>query len=145
MTKRVVDQPTFDAIECNRCGECCESFFLTNDRDTKWGFWLHHGPLGWLELYAYYEGRERDIVDHFSPMGSMLFFGQLIPTLTETGAYRYKCGYFERDADGLGICTVHDTRPSMCSGFPYRKPAEYARCSWNVELIDYDVVQGIWA
>ncbi len=145
MTKRVVDQPTFDKIECNRCGECCESISLNNDRDDEGGFWRHHGPLGWLELYAYYEGVEQDVVDHFAPMDSMLFFGQLIPTLTETGTYQYECGYFERDSEVFGVCTIHAMRPSMCSEFPYGKPTMYARCSWNVELIDYDVVQGIWA
>ena len=144
MSKRVVDQPAFDRIECNRCGDCCEDLFLNSDKSDEWGFWRHHGPLGWLELYAYFEGREKDLVNHFSPMDSMLFFGQLIPTLTETGSYSYACGYFERDADGLGICTIHDTRPSMCSEFPYGEPTRYDRCTWNVELIDFEVVQGVW-
>ncbi|KKM75188.1 hypothetical protein LCGC14_1392740 [marine sediment metagenome] len=116
---------------------------MSNDARNEWGFWLHHGPLGWLELYAYYEGKEQDLVNHFSPMDSMLFFGQLVPVLTEDG-YRYQCGYFERDADGLGVCTAYDQRPGMCSEFPYGKPAQFERCSWNVELIDYEVVQGVW-
>ncbi|KKL09104.1 hypothetical protein LCGC14_2569160, partial [marine sediment metagenome] len=49
---RLVEQAEFDLIECNRCGDCCGSLFLSNDKSDEWGFWRHHGPLGWLELYA---------------------------------------------------------------------------------------------
>ena len=104
------------------------------------GFWRHHGPLGWLELYALFQGE----VDHFEPMDSMLFYGQLEPTLDEDGDYRYKCGYFVRGDDGLGNCTAYDHRPWMCREYPYGKPAqEFADCSWNVELIEFEVVQGV--
>ncbi len=140
--RRVVDQPTFDAIECNRCGVCCEGFPLDADSDEH-GFWNYHGPLGWLELYAYY-ARDGGEVDHFAPMDPMLFFGQLIPSLGGDGVYRYKCGYFERDGDGLGVCTAYNGRPAMCSEFPYGRPMPaFVECAWNVELIDFEVVQGV--
>ncbi len=144
MTGHVVDQPTFDAIECNRCGACCERFPVGADRTDERGFWRHHGPLGWLELYAYYYARDRE-VDHFAPMDSMLFFGQLTPSIREDGTYVYSCGHFDRDDEGLGVCTVYDERPAMCSEFPYGKPIHaFTECAWNVELIDFEVVQGVW-
>lgn len=141
---RVIDQEGFDAIECNRCGACCEAFLMGTDIGER-GFWQHSGPLGWLELYAYWSAQDRPS-DHFAPMDAMLFYGQLEPTLGADGVYRYKCGHFERDAEGLGNCTVYDQRPTMCSKYPYGEPVhEFADCSWNVELIEYEPVQGIWS
>lgn len=137
---RLVDQPTFDAIECNRCGACCERFWLNFIGDLG-------GPLGYVNDQAKIgfpdaaDGRLR-------PQDDMLWFGQLVPTLQDDGDgpyYTYACGYFSRDADGLGVCGIYDQRPDMCSGFPYGRPqTDYGdRCSWNVELLDYEVVQGV--
>ncbi|KKM90270.1 hypothetical protein LCGC14_1240300 [marine sediment metagenome] len=142
MTPRTVDQPTFDQIECDRCGVCCEEFPFGLDNDDEWGFWRHHGPLGWLELYAYGKGEK---VGHFAPMDSMLFYGQLEPTLGEDNVYRYRCGYFERDADGLGVCTVYDQRPGMCRKFPYGEPVcAYPECVWSTEKVTVLDLEPMW-
>ena len=137
----VVDQEGFDQIQCSQCGECCESFVLSGDEELKD---FPPGPIGWLQWY------------HSSPTSgqrspalrdedSMLFFGQLTPHQDEDGAWSYACGYFARDDDGLGICTVYDRRPEMCSDFPYGKPVKgdtYGSCTWNVELVDFEPVTG---
>jgi Fe-S-cluster containining protein len=79
----------------------------------------------------------------------MLFFGQLTATWTEEteeehGGWFYSCGHFRRDEERLGVCGIHETRPKMCSEFPYDKPiTEWDDCSWNIELVDFDVVQGV--
>lgn len=141
--RRVVDQPTFDAIECSRCGQCCEAItfppeFAERDDKDRFGWWLHRGPLGWLELYGYYGGAN----GRFGPQDDMLWFGQLTPSVDNEGHYRYSCGFFEREPDGLGVCTIYADRPRMCSDFPYGRPVNsYPDCTWNVELIDFDVVQ----
>lgn len=151
----IVDRPTFDGIECNRCGACCEKFSLsTPDWSEGRLWWNYRGPLGWLELWAYREVRGQTIESaHGGPGGTnfaaMLFFGQLTATWTEEteeehGGWFYSCGHFRRDEERLGVCGIHETRPKMCSEFPYDKPiTEWDDCSWNIELVDFDVVQGV--
>ena len=134
---RLVDQPTFDAIECNRCGDCCTRFWLNQLEPLG-------GPLGFLNDYAA-NGYPAAADGRFRPQDDMLFFGQLVATDEGDDGYTYACGHFERDADGLGVCTVYDQRPSMCSEFPYGRPQTgYGdHCAWNVALLDYEVVQGV--
>lgn len=135
----IVDQQSFDKIKCSRCGECCRilqfgSDIDEHDEEGRVGWWRHQGPLGYLELYAYYEEREVDFFSSFSD----LWYGQLIPSLVD-GRWRYECQYLVGDE-----CSIYETRPSICSGFPYGKPVNtYPGCVWDVTLIDYEVVQ--WA
>lgn len=151
----VVDQPQFDAIECNRCGECCEKFVLRGGNEGFW--WNYRGPLGWLELWCYrevrgermeFEGTGSD-ADNFA---AMLFWGQLTPTWHEGGKdedsewegwWSYSCGHFSRDADGLGRCGIYEQRPAMCANFPDGPVTTWDECSWRVELVDFEPVQGV--
>lgn len=155
----VVTQEAFDKIECNRCGECCEDFYLNMRHGV-----LHGGALGFLEGYGQYNaawqkyhengGKEIGSWDPgwyasasmpeekvASSFVSMLFFGQLELRIDDAGMWKAKCGHFKRGDDGMGICTNYEDRPDMCSRFPYGKPTEsYPSCTWNVEILDYDVV-----
>ena len=133
----VVDQQAFDKLECNRCGACCRILQFGSDQDEPddrgyVGWWRHQGPLGYLELYAYYEKRDVDFFSSFSAE----WFGQLIPSYVD-GRWRYECQYLVKNE-----CSIYESRPTICSDFPYGHPVEtYPGCVWDVALIDYDVVQ----
>lgn len=128
----VVDQPTFDKIECNRCGHCCERFYIS-------------GGKGPLELLTDLLTRVVEEKGTYGPQDGVLWLGQLTPTWDdEKQMFSYSCGYFTRDEGGQGVCTIHDTRPEMCRNFPYGRPVvadEWPDCSWRVELVDFEVVQ----
>ena len=137
--QQVVTWRQFDEIECNRCGECCEGFSIASTGyseqrdDGAIGWWLHAGPLGYIEVWAYWQARG----EKFEPFGpdSDLWYAQLEPFWSEEHGWKYKCGHFERDADGLGVCTIYETRPPICSGYPYGRPqTEFEQCAWNVEV-----------
>ena len=148
---RVVDQEGFDAIECSRCGQCCENVLLSHehatepDEEGRVGWWHYRGPLGWLEYYAYWMA-ERGRVNGFGSAegDDMLWFGQLEPFQDEEGRWRYRCGHFSRDQEGVGVCGIYEKRPRICEDFPYGKPVSgYDQCTWNVELLDFEVEEGV--
>ncbi len=61
----------------------------------------------------------------------------LIPLGPVPGGWRYRCRHFSRDADGLGLCGVHDDRPAVCRWFPGGHIVRsWSRCAWNVEVRD---------
>jgi len=152
MTDRlpVIDQVAFDKLECTRCGQCCEGFPIGRsgipeyDEETGYtGWWRHAGPLGFIELWAYWMAKE-GAYSNFGP-NSDIWYGQLTPRWDEaSGQWLYACGHFARDADGLGACTIYEQRPKMCADFPYGRPQEfYTDCVWAVDLVDYAVVEGV--
>ncbi len=122
---RQVTQEEFDKIECNRCGQCCEGFWLSSPlalathlesiTDPKYWDWLNHiEPTG-------------KVSDDFS--ANTLFDG-----LHRT---QYRCTYFKRDTNGLGMCTNYKNRPDVCKEFPYGKPTTgFVGCSWDVEIVE---------
>ncbi len=149
----MLDQEAFSKIDCNRCGACCETFRPNNHWNSA-----HDGPLGVLEAYGWYEtyGQSMGMIsdDNFE---TMVFFGQLEVVEWEgQQQIHYRCGFFERDIEGNGVCTNYENRPPMCSNFPYgpetwneeRKHGEesvvgdmFGKCSWNVRWLDFEVVQ----
>ena len=141
----VVDQVAFDAIECNRCGSCCEGFFLSDPQWKELGP-IGTGPIGMLVHREYW--RAHGLVDYemdfdSDPRKSMFWLGGLEPWQDEEERWRYRCPHFERDEEGLGVCGIWPERPEVCSDFPYGKPQTFwPECSWAVELLDFDVVQG---
>ena len=155
---RVVTRAEFDAIECNRCGECCERFYLSTAGEG-WLWWNYTGPLGFLELWCYRLAHGADtgvaaqefhapqIPNDPSPMlSALMWYGQLTPERddAEDGVerWRYSCGHFTRDDDGNGVCGIYETRPLTCSALPYGHPqTTWAACSWNVGLIEDDHAQ----
>ena len=136
-----VDQIAFDALRCNRCGTCCERIAFSSEFNDS-GWWQKRGPLGWLELWAYWMAKNIEPT-WMQPQDSMLWFGQLTPFRDDEGAYRYSCSFLRRDGEKTR-CDIYATRPCLCSAFPYGKPTHsYPGCVWDVELIDFEVVMGV--
>lgn len=136
----VVDRQAFDRIECNRCGHCCEKFFLSSPGEGNL-YWNYEGPLGFLEWWAYWEATDTP-VEYYAPQDPMMFMGQLEPMWD--GRWFYRCGHFTKDEQGLGVCTIHPQRPqTLCAEFPNGKPVPGDwpwDCAWKVNLIDFEVV-----
>jgi Fe-S-cluster containining protein len=139
----VVDQQAFDSIECNRCGECCEGFFL--ELSTGNSLKNMGGPIGMIEYREYWRAHGMpafEMTYDTDLTKSMFWFGSLEPWQDDEGRWRYRCPHFSRDNDGLGVCGIYEDRPRVCSDFPYGKPQTFwDKCSWNVEILDYEVVQ----
>jgi Fe-S-cluster containining protein len=133
---RIVTQAEFDAITCNRCGECCESFFLRSPLDLLVSMeaayqWMKYWDEGGLE------GKEREEQDR-----KQFWWYADVEPIGEPGKFdadendtNYRCPRFARDETGMGVCTRYEERPYACSGFPYGKPSNYDSCSWNVEIV----------
>lgn len=113
----VVTPEQFRAIECNHCGDFCE--------DIR----SQHAPEC---VAAMVDDRSlRD--DHRA------FLTGLIPVGAVPGGWRFRCRHFSRDANGLGCCGIHATRPSVCRNFPFGGVVRtWPRCAWNVQIVDRD-------
>lgn len=123
--KSVVDGAEFAAIQCNRCGVCCEALYLDYSPARK--LWQINQSDRHFEGMTHMESvRDAQMVaDMLEPTGEV----------SHEGRHIYRCTYFKRDDAGLGVCTVYDKRPRMCSRFPYGKPATFKGCTWNVHLV----------
>ncbi len=112
----LVDQETYDEIDCNGCGDCCASFSLNEQQDPLTLMW----QTATLRVETY---------DAF-------WFGQLVPAYRDDlGYYVYACSFFERSDDlQTGRCTIHETRPEVCRAFPNGRDGASdclpRRCSW---------------
>ena len=115
----LVDQETYDQIECNQCGDCCEGLSLEK-----------MDPLTLIRRTANKEISTYDA----------MWVGQLAPIWRDDlGYYVYSCSYFERSDDlQTGRCTAHDARPEVCRNYPNGRDgtsgALSRRCSWLVEI-----------
>ncbi|HLZ68720.1 MAG TPA: YkgJ family cysteine cluster protein [Dehalococcoidia bacterium] len=111
----IVSPEEYRAIGCNRCGLCCEDI---RGRHTP------EQMRAWLEAPDTDEDRRR-------------FLSGLEPVEPVAGGWRYRCRHFRRDAGGLGECTIHASRPLICSGYPYgRTVRQWTQCAWYVEVRD---------
>ncbi|MGH2583419.1 MAG: YkgJ family cysteine cluster protein [Dehalococcoidia bacterium] len=114
---RVVSPEEYRAIACNRCGDCCEDIRATEPPEA---------------LDALADDPRTD------PERRRLLAG-LIPVGPVLGGWRYRCRHFSRDAAGLGLCGIHDSRPAVCRWFPGgRTIRSWPRCAWYVEIRDAD-------
>jgi hypothetical protein len=107
------------ALECNRCGDCCGST-ATNGYFT-WGRLPAHQYRGMgggapliIPLERTVDGwRDRP----HQPSDAR-----------NTGSTPFRCSAFSRDEQGLGGCGLHDKRrPDICNMFPVRYPELAAR------------------
>lgn len=130
-----------ERTQCNRCGACCE--------DVQ----LRHSPEKLAE-YAKNNGPETEV----GMVARMLIWVNQYHTNfkgNKWNVHHYRCKNFSRDENGLGVCGIHETRPLMCSQYPYYfgrvgfpptpvneeeklhiiaswpYPAQYAGCSYN--------------
>jgi hypothetical protein len=127
------------AIECNQCGDCCDS------RRTD-GYWTW-GELP-RDLYRSMTGGEPLIV----PLGRVgdgwRDRGYVPDDARELTPTRFRCSAFQSRPDGTGSCGRHDQpRPDRCGEFPVGAPdledelrehgevwlqtGAFVRCSWH--------------
>lgn len=117
----LVSQETYDEIDCNGCGDCCDGFNLDEQDPLTLILRTANGEIAG---------------DTYGAMWA----GQLTPTWREDlGYYTYSCGYFERSDDlQTGRCTAHDSRPEVCRNYPNGRDGTVGgmsrRCSWLVEI-----------
>lgn len=123
--KPVVDAQGFDALTCNRCGECCEGMNLGFNPGEKLAEVRDSGNMHCPEL------THEETVSDLQMINGML---EQIGTFPD-GKAKYRCKNFSRDADGLGVCGVYEHRPRLCSRFPYGHPQNFKHCSWNVKVV----------
>jgi Fe-S-cluster containining protein len=111
----VVTPAAYRAITCNRCGMCCEDIPL---------------PYSPTELAAL-------VADPATDPDSRAFYGGLQAAGPEPLGWRYTCRHFSRDAAGLGVCAIRETRPDICRNFPYGKMVRrWVACAWYVDVRD---------
>ncbi|MDX2165709.1 MAG: hypothetical protein SF182_01540 [Deltaproteobacteria bacterium] len=154
----------YDARSCNRCGDCCEAFWLPSIFQLTdalvWAF--HDCTRGCIQsalrgLAPYYElaqrrcaltpcaERDRDWHTTLRLQAEWLLDLEPIPE-PHLNHERYRCTRFERAPDGSGGCTRYEDRPQACRMFPYTRivdgvrrgpsAATYPRCAWYVNIID---------
>src|SRR5438874_11397418 len=86
----IVTPDEYRAITCNRCGVCCEDI-RTADAPDKLAAEMNDPAT---------DGDRRQFLSGLIAVGEV------------PDGWRYRCRHFDRDADGLGVCTIHETRPN---------------------------------
>lgn len=122
-------------VECNRCGKCCESFPLAMPHETFYK--EYHIPnqienakerFKGIELYGEMDGR--NWFEFIVPIDSSEAERQgLNPIAFNTSPrehddlrrqdylHWYRCTLFQRDANGMGMCSAHESRPVVCRNY----------------------------
>ena len=107
--------PFDETLVCNRCGECCQRFFLPSPDEVRRGDnwrWDNYDEewYGQLELIGEAEGLVEGENTHI-----------------------YKCPHFCYQ-EGVGTCLIYDQRPGICKDFPYGKWVKgFENCVWSLE------------
>lgn len=118
----------------NSCiGSCCERFVL----DLS----IHKLKKSYEKWYQckgnfIYRGKEVSIVKDIHliyPMVIPLDGGKKMdfdPATGEksSGCYHYSCKHYNNKEK---MCTIYDTRPEMCRGYPYGNACRYKGCSFK--------------
>jgi Fe-S-cluster containining protein len=111
----IVTPEQYRQITCNRCGLCCED----------------------IRSFDSPEATAAKVADPTVEADRRLFLSGLEVVGPVGGAWRYRCRHFARDADGLGCCTIHATRPDICRNYPYGKVVwSWPQCAWFVQVRD---------
>lgn len=135
-TPRSVTQAEFDAIECNRCGRCCQRLF----HPGSLGLAMHLGAnwavhvsgysdeqliaVGWTQERIVNERRWASWIGDLVPSGEVEI---------STSNRVYSCSRYQ---DGVG-CTRYEERPDVCRDFPYGHPIlSEPECSWYVNVVE---------
>jgi len=107
----------YRAIECNRCGACCEDLTVLHSPD---------------ELSALMAGGTLDA-------DRQAFYSGLVPVEPLVKGWRYRCRHFTRETDGLGTCTIRDHRPQICRDYPDGVVVRrWSQCAWYVQIAGPD-------
>lgn len=135
---RSVTPDEFAAIECNRCGDCCEAFTLPSP--------LQMALRGYLDLddpvitWARSLHPDRRCVDvsRRERAVTIEWIGSLIPLdggPHAPGEILYRCPAFRRLSPDQGECQRYGRRPFACRDFPNgHSVLVYDRCAWAVQI-----------
>lgn len=118
-------------IELERCtGHCCRAF-----------------PLGWDGGLAAHHGLQR-YLRHKNPNANgregegLEIAAMILPLVGRRNAYGqqlHTCRHLEETpAEGqapIASCAIYETRPNLCSKFPYGQPCTTPGCTRRVELL----------
>jgi Fe-S-cluster containining protein len=111
----IVTPAQYRQITCNRCGLCCEDIRSLDPPAVV----------------------RRKVADLAVDADRRTFLSGLEPVEPIGQAWRYRCRHFARDATGLGVCTVHATRPDICRDYPYGGVVRsWQQCAWFVQVRD---------
>lgn len=112
---RVISPDEYRAIECNRCGDCCEDIRAIDGPET-------------IDAMADDPANDAD---------RRRFLAGLLPVGKALVGWRYRCRHFSRDGTGLGVCGVYGDRPAVCRWFPGGHTVRvWPKCAWYVEVRD---------
>lgn len=98
-------------MSCKMCGKCCEAIYMGVSPDRIKEMVGYKPTLG-----AYRNWKDAKFVsEHFIPITKEEAFGRN-PLLETWGVkeYFYRCDMYSN-----GKCTVHNTRPEVCYGYPF--------------------------
>ena len=98
----------------DRCtGHCCDAFYVD-----------------WFNVTAYAAMGDPDAVQ-IKAMVRRLLPGSFFPPnglpIPESETRIFTCTHLGPDHN----CTIYETRPSMCSKYPYGKRCNYPGCTWD--------------
>lgn len=122
--------------DCSRCGDCCDPVILTFDPQQraaeKLSELLFVAPPWVWHQYEF-------LRDHWRTIDTV----EVVEGDDTVTVYRVECDQFDRESR---TCGAHDTRPQVCSGFPWygREPDDdlcepsraslSPRCSFNADV-----------
>jgi Fe-S-cluster containining protein len=141
--------------DCNRCGQCCDPVDfprhplallpLTSEvaahdpaTDEGWAWWASRGLTDRAKTIEVLQpGHPNQVTADFITKHWHVIAGSDDPA--EPGHRRLRCDYFDKDTR---LCTAHDKRPPVCSGFPWygKEPTIEAgadlspACSYNADV-----------
>lgn len=133
-----------EALECNRCGDCCESRSVEREwpdlgQSWRWGTIPD-------DRYASINDGQPLIIPLLEATPG--YYEDAPASVRFRGSMPYRCTQFSRDDDGLGVCGLHDAeRPEPCGSFPFKymddpeafaqRVAFFPRCTWyDIEIVD---------
>ena len=136
----LVTREEFNKIECNNCGTCCERIHMPSPLVLAQEIGRYTAEKArWPAEAIAALGLEDDMADRERLIDWWSCF-EPVNRVEEAGKplqYQYRCARFARLADGTGMCTDYDARPSTCRSFPNGRPMNAIReCSWNVRIIE---------
>ncbi len=123
------------SLGCARCGDCCESIAITSTTGDITAKLAHPRLAGGVAREAAFIAR------NMTPTGEVMRVGNQVRQV-------WTCGKFDPVER---ICTAHDERPRMCSGYPWygnepgpdRIMEKETRCSFWLDVPAADRPAGV--
>jgi Fe-S-cluster containining protein len=105
----------------DRCtGHCCERFYLPwSPADLERNAKDHPDDKQLQQVAGMVIFIEEELKHHTYPTGDKV--------VTDRKNW-YTCKNFNKETRG---CNIYETRPKMCSDYPYGHPCQYKDCAWD--------------